>query len=102
MKEQQPRRFSDFAKEIMPLEGGKVKLDSVVNREIVVTNYRVKQSRYKKEGADRCLTLQFEMDGAQQILFTGSTVLADQIERYQAELPFVTIIKKIDKYYTFS
>lgn len=102
MDKSQPKRFSDFARENMPLEGSKLKLDEVVNREITILDYRIKDSRYKKESAPRCLTLQFELEGKRYILFTGSNVLVDQIDKYKAEIPFVTTIKKIDKYYTFS
>lgn len=99
---QQPRRFSEFAKEERPLEGCKAKLDGILNREITVLNYRIKESRFKKETSTRCLMLQFEAEGKQQIVFTGSSVLADQVERYKDEIPFLTVIKKIDKYYTFT
>jgi predicted ABC-class ATPase len=100
--EKQPKRFSEFARENMPLEGSKLKLDEVVNREITVTDYRIKDSRYKKESAPRCLTLQFKLEEKVYILFTGSNVLVDQIDKYKAEIPFITTIKKIDKYYTFT
>jgi len=100
--EKQPKRFSEFARENMPLEGSKLKLDEVVNREITVTDYRIKDSRYKKDSAPRCLTLQFSLDSKKYILFTGSNVLVDQIDKYKAEIPFITTIKKIDKYYTFT
>jgi hypothetical protein len=102
MEKQQFKRFSEFARENMPLEGSKLKLEEVINREITVTDYRVKDSRYKKESAPRCLTLQFDLEGKKYILFTGSNVLVDQIDKYKAEIPFITTIKKIDKYYTFS
>lgn len=102
MEKRQPKRFNEFARENMPLEGCKMKLDEVVNREITVTDYRIKDSRYKKESAPRCLTLQFEFEGKKHILFTGSNVLIDQIDKYKAEIPFITTIKKIDKYYTFA
>lgn len=94
------KRFSDFAEE-QTLDGDKVKLDDVLNKEIVVTGYVVTKSKYKSSG-DMCLKLQFEVDGAMYILFTGSNVLINQIERYHDEIPFITTIKKVDKFYTFS
>lgn len=42
------------------------------------------------------------IDGKTTITFTGSNVLIEQIERYKAEIPFYTTIKKIDRYYTFT
>lgn len=94
------KRFSDFAEE-QTLDGDKVKLDDVLNKEIVVTGYVITKSKYKSSG-DMCLKLQFEVDGARYILFTGSNVLINQIERYHDEIPFITTIKKVDKFYTFS
>ena len=94
------KRFSDFAEE-QTLDGDKVKLDDVLNKEIVVTGYVVTKSKYKSSG-DMCPKLQFEVDGARYILFTGSNVLINQIERYHDEIPFITTIKKVDKFYTFS
>jgi hypothetical protein len=100
--EKQPKRFNEFARENMPLEGNKLKLDDVVNREIIVLDYRVKDSRYKKQDCEKCLTLQFKMDEKICVMFTGSNVLRDQIDKYKHEIPFITMIKKIDRYYTFT
>jgi len=46
--------------------------------------------------------LQFEIDNEKHIFFTGSKVLIDQVKKYKDEMPFLTIIKKINKYYTFT
>lgn len=97
-----PKRFSDFAEEDGPLEGDKVKIDYILNQEILVTGYKIKKSKYIKEGMEQCLTVQFEIDENKKIFFTGSNVLIDQIEKYSHEIPFMTVLKKIDRYYTFS
>ena len=102
MEKSLPKRFSEFSRENMPLEGSKLKLDDVVNREITVIDYRVKDSHYKKENCEKFLTLQFKMDDKIYMMFTGSNVLRDQIDKYKSELPFITVIKKIDRYYTFT
>ena len=44
----------------------------------------------------------FELDSQKYILFTGSAILIEQAEKYQAEMPFTATIKKIDRYYTLS
>lgn len=95
------KRFSEFATEEASLEGDKVKLDDILNQEIIVTGYNITQSKYKSN-SQNCLKLQFERDGVRYILFTGSNVLINQIERYQKEIPFISTIKKVDKFYTFS
>ena len=96
------KRFSDFAEEDGPLEGDKVRIDSILNQEILVAGYNVRKSKYKKEGVEQCLTVQFEIDGNKKIFFTGSNVLLDQIEKYSHEIPFMAVVKKIDRYYTFT
>ena len=93
------KRFADFAEEHKPLEGDKVKIDDILNQEIEVTGYSIKQSKYKESDY---LTLQFKIDGNLNILFTGSGVLINQLEKYENEIPFVTEIKKINKYYTLT
>lgn len=100
--DKQPKRFNEFARENMPLDGSKLKLDDVVNREIMVLDYRVKESQFKKKDCEKCMTLQFKMEEKIYVMFTGSNVLRDQIEKYRHEIPFLTTIKKIDRYYTFT
>ena len=96
------KRFNEFAQEASPLDGGKMKIDDVLNKEILIIGFRLRNSQYSRENATQCLTLQFESDGQRYILFTGSIILTEQIEKYQNEIPFLTIIKKIDRFYTFS
>jgi len=93
------KRFSDFAKEHQALEGSKCSINDVLNREVLVLNYRLSPSKYSQTP---CLTLQFIVDNEKHVLFTGSAVLIEQIETYKEELPFYATIKKIDRYYTFT
>ena len=98
----QPNRFSDFAEETNRLDGDKVKLKDILNKEITVTGYKIKKSNYTKTSGDQYLTLQFETNGEKKIFFTGSGILIEQIEKYTDKIPFITTVIKIDKYYTFS
>lgn len=88
----------------MPLDGAKLKIDDILNKEVMITAMRVKPSKYCGAGksSPSCLTLQFEMSGERYVAFTGSGVLADQAQAYQAEIPFFATIRKIDKYFTFT
>ena len=94
------KRFSEFCQEIQPLDGDKVKIESILNKEILITGYRLTKSKQSENG--KCLMLQFEIEDAKHIIFTGSGVLTNQIEKYNHEIPFLTTIRKINKYYTFS
>jgi len=93
------KRFSDFAVDDRPLAGEKVKIEEILNREIVITGYKMTDSKFRGSNSHRCLTLQFEMEGRQYVLFTGSSVLINQMEKYGNEIPFMAIIKKIDRYF---
>jgi len=72
-----PERFSDFAEE-EAFDGDKVKLDEILNKEILVTGYKIKDSHQKKD--TKYLTIHFELDGERYVTFTGSTVLMDQLK----------------------
>ncbi len=93
-------RFSSFAKNQMPMPGNKKHLDEVLNREITVVDFRMRRST-KRDGTD-CLQLQFLLGGEICVLFTGSSVLINQIKEAQDNIPFTTTIIKIDRYYSFS
>lgn len=96
------KRFSDFSQEKGVLEGDKVKIDSVLNQEITIIGYSIKKSRYDKNNSGKYLTLQYEDEMDKKIIFTGSEVLIEQLEKYGDEIPFKTTIKKIDRYYTLT
>ncbi len=93
-------KFSVFAKDKLPMPGDKKFMNDILNKEILVTDYRVTNSK-KRNGTD-CLQLQFVMDGKVCVVFTGSTVLLDQIQAARESIPFSGTIVKIDKYYSLS
>jgi len=98
------KRFSDFATGETPLDGAKIKIADVLNKEVEILAVRVRPSKFTGNGkvGDSCLTLQIVMSGERYVVFTGSGVLADQATQYREELPYLTVIKKVDKYYTFT
>ena len=88
-------RFSDFAQS--PLDGDKMSIDDLIDKEISVLKFNVKKSKF--EG--KLLTVQFELNGVKHVLMTGSGVLLQQLEDNADKLPFLATIQKIDKYYSF-
>jgi hypothetical protein len=96
------KRFADFSQERLPLDGEKIRLDEIVNRELLITGYTIRRSKYDKNQSGKFLTLQFELDGDRRVVFTGSDVLIEQLEKYVEQVPFLATIKKIDRYYTLS
>ena len=93
-------RFSDFAEESKAFDGDKKKIEEILNKEILVLDFKLKESKHHRD--TQYITLQFKLDNITFIIFNGSKVLADQLEKYKDNLPFYATIKKIDKYYTFS
>ena len=102
LAEKRKKRFSDFATEPPVLDGDKVKLDTILNREIEIVGYRINDSNYSKNKSGKYLTLQIRIGREVKIVFTGSDVLIKQVEKYGDEIPFSATIKKINRYYTFS
>ena len=92
--------FADFAEESKPFDGDKKKIEDILNQSILIIDFKVKSSKQRKDTL--YVTIQFKIDDISYIVFTGSGVLIDQLEKYKDNLPFHTMIKKIDKYYTFS
>jgi len=92
------KQFSDFAKETI-LDGEKISIDTLLNEEVTILGFAIKNSKYKEK---EYLTLQIEKNNKKFVAFTGSAVLADQIKKYQEEIPFLTTIRKINKYYSLT
>ena len=95
------KKFSDFSKENI-LDGDKIRIDDVLNEEVLITGYAIKDSRYSKNKNGKYLTLQIVKDEEKHVIFTGSDVLIDQLEKYSEEVPFTATIKKINKYYSLT
>lgn len=93
-------RFSDFADESRSFDGDKKRIEDILNKEILITDFKIKESKKKQDTL--YATIQFKICDIDYIVFTGSGVLIDQIKKYKGNLPFYTTIKKIDKYYTFT
>ena len=97
------KQFSEISKEEARLEGDKVKLDDILNEEIIIHGFTLALSSFSKNKSGQYITVQFSKpEGEKQVFFSGSDVLIDQMQRYKDEMPFTAIIKKINKYYTLT
>jgi len=92
--------FSDFADETKSFDGEKKKLDDILNKEILILDFKVKDS--KQRIGSKYITIQFRDNDKNFIVFTGSMVLINQFEKYKDNIPFYTVIRRIDKYYTLT
>ena len=93
------KKFSDFATGNTAIMGDKIKLENILGKEIVIKGYKVGDSKYND---GKLLTLQFNLEEKEYIIFTGSSVLIKQIEKYKDEIPFITKIEKVNKFYSFT
>lgn len=96
------KRFSDFATEETQLEGAKAKIDDLLNKEIEIVAFRLADTRFSKNTSGKYATVQFRKDNCTCIFFSGSDVIIDQLQKYSEQLPFVAVVKKINRYYTLS
>jgi len=100
-------KFSEFADTTVSpiMDGKKVSLDVILEKEIMVLRYRIKKTKYAEAKNPDCLTVQFsypENENTHFVFFSGSSVLMQQLEKYKDKLPFSATIKKIGKYFTFT
>lgn len=102
LADRRKKRFRDFATEPEVLDGEKVKIEAIVNQEVEIIGCRIAVSKYAKNESGEYLTLQIIKEGKRMVIFTGSDVLIRQIKKYQAHIPFLTTIKRINRYYTLS
>lgn len=93
-------KFSDFAENEHGLDGDKLTMGDILNKEIIVKDFRVMPSKCVRD--KDCLQLQFELEGKTYIVFSNSVVLIKQITKYSDKLPFISTIKKVGSYYTFT
>jgi len=87
--------------------GNKIEMHNILNQPIEVHAFKIVPSKYPEKGNGKCLHLQISVEGTKYVLFTGSGVLMNTIEKIPAaELPFATkIISKgsgLNKRFEFS
>lgn len=79
--------------------GEKVKIERILNKEIIVHAYEIKPSKYEGE----VLTIQIQVGDDKRIIFTGSRVLIDLIKLVaKGDFPFKTKIVKENEYFEFT
>lgn len=79
--------------------GEKISINTILNKEIIIHKFKIKDSKYKGE----YLNIQIEMDGKKKVVFTGSSVLIDMIKQIkESDFPIKTTIISSNNYYEFS
>lgn len=95
--------FKDFKikPELSTFTGDKIKIDKLLNAEIMVLAYKIEDSKIKP--GTKLLILQLEKQGTKHVLFTGSTILMQMIKKVPEEkFPFKTVIIKESEHLEFT
>lgn len=101
--ESNTKRFADISHEQPELEGKKIRIDDIVNKEIKIMAFSIRNTKFPKDGRTNYIAIQFEIENETKVVFTGSEILTRQLKEYQHELPFIAMIKKkFNRYYTLS
>lgn len=99
------KKFADLGIVIKHDEfiGDKIKIDKIINREIVLCDFKIDESKYKDNNNKKCLTLQIELNGEKKIVFTGSKILLQAVEQVNKEdLPVTCTIITENGMYKFT
>lgn len=96
-------KFNDFAEDTF-LKGDKIKIEDILNKEIVITGFKEEQSKLEKGGVYNKIqivdNIEEDVEPHYSIFFSTSKVLDKQIKQYKNKLPFRATIIKQNKYYT--
>lgn len=100
----QVRKFSEFGIKAPDLEfkGEKIKISRIFNKPVMVHHFKIGPSKIEdnKGKTGRLLTLQISMNKTDHIIFTGSEVMMDTIQKLPKDaFPFeTTIINESERY----
>jgi len=90
------KTFKDFniTPSVDGFTGDKIKTDRILNRQIVVHDYKIEDSKYGEPGK-KCLHLQISIGETKHVVFTGSKTLINLIQQVsKQDMPFkATVIK---------
>jgi len=94
-------KFKDLGikNEVNHFYGDKIKINKIVNKEIIVLDYKIQQSKFEGE----YLQMQIKVNEVTNVIFTGSTVLIKTIQQIdKSKFPFITTITRDSEHYEFT
>lgn len=87
--------------ELSTFTGDKIKIDKILNAQITILGYKIEPSKVKP--GTMMMTLQLEKATIKHVLFTGSTILMQMIEKVPKDkIPFTTTIIKESEHLEFT
>lgn len=87
----------------MGFEGTKIEINELIDRNIVLHDFKIEKSKYPKPGKENCLHLQVAIGEIKYISFTPTLALINQVSQMDKnDLPITTKIIKVGKRLEFS
>lgn len=76
--------------------GDKIKINKILNKGIIVHDFKVKESKF--EGGGQCLHLQIEIEDEKRLVFTRGSSLIDSLKQMTREdFPFkATVVRETE------
>jgi hypothetical protein len=99
------RQFKDLGIKttLQSFTGDKIKMDKVLNRQIVVIDFKIEKSKYGDKGNGKCLYMQIQLGEEKRVLFSGAVGLMDTIQQVpKTDFPFATTIVKENEHFAFT
>lgn len=97
--------FKDFGikPKIKSFEGEKIKIERIINKVIIIEDFKIGVSKFKEKGNGDVLTVQIMVDNTKRVLFTGSVNLMEMIQQVPKEqFPFTTTIIRENERFEFT
>lgn len=95
-------KFSDFniKTEQKAFAGDKIKIVKILNKKIAVLGFKIENSKVNN---GQCLYLQIEVGDKKHLVFTGSKMLIESIQKVPKDgFPFETTIVEENEMYQFT
>jgi len=88
----------------MGFEGDKIKILKILNREIIVHDFKIEDSKaFPDRGTGKCLHLQISMNDDKHIIFSSSRGLIEAIQQVpESGFPFTTTIIQENERFKFT
>lgn len=99
------KKFNEFniTQESKSFTGDKIKMSKILNKEIVVCDFKIVESKYAEKGNGKCMHLQIEINGNKHVVFTGAVSLAEAIQQVPKDgFPFCTTIVEENERFLFT
>jgi hypothetical protein len=96
------KNFSQFNIQVPDrgFEGEKIKMSRILNREIVVYDFKIGDSKVFK---GKCLHLQISFNNEKHVVFTSGSILIDMIQKVpDSGFPFSTTIVEENERFMFT